>query len=219
MVYNQLKFIDVFCYIDTGSCILYVPAGSKDAYQKAVQWKDFKNIVEMSGISISTNHVNIASKGGSIATVDLSSDINWSASSDQTWLSLSPSSGIGNTTLILTAEANTTSFARTTIITISALGKDENIVTVTQEAGTQTGLTVAIGKEVSIYPSPVQDRFTIRGFEGTALYVLYDISGRKLLSGQLIEGTYISASYLSKGTYLLKISTNTGVIGRKIIKE
>jgi hypothetical protein len=36
----------VFSNVNKVTCILYVPAGSKSAYQAAKQWKDFTNIVE-----------------------------------------------------------------------------------------------------------------------------------------------------------------------------
>jgi hypothetical protein len=36
----------VFAYINKTTCTLYVPIGSKTAYQAAFQWKDFNNIVE-----------------------------------------------------------------------------------------------------------------------------------------------------------------------------
>ena len=39
--------VNVFDYIDKTLCQLYVPFGSKSAYQAADQWKDFQNIVEM----------------------------------------------------------------------------------------------------------------------------------------------------------------------------
>jgi len=38
---------DVFGSVDKTSCILFVPAGSRELYAAADQWKDFKNIVEM----------------------------------------------------------------------------------------------------------------------------------------------------------------------------
>ncbi|MDD4990946.1 MAG: leucine-rich repeat protein [Paludibacter sp.] len=37
----------VFNYVDKSACTLYVPVGTKAAYQTAAQWKDFNNIVEL----------------------------------------------------------------------------------------------------------------------------------------------------------------------------
>ena len=37
----------VFEGVDTETCVLYVPAGSKEKYEQADGWKEFKNIVEM----------------------------------------------------------------------------------------------------------------------------------------------------------------------------
>ena len=37
----------VFAGVDTETCVLYVPAGSADAYRNADGWKEFKNIVEI----------------------------------------------------------------------------------------------------------------------------------------------------------------------------
>ncbi|GHT39447.1 hypothetical protein AGMMS49965_05470 [Bacteroidia bacterium] len=37
---------NVFIYVNTNTCTLYVPAGSTSAYRAATQWKDFPNIVE-----------------------------------------------------------------------------------------------------------------------------------------------------------------------------
>lgn len=42
---NECK--DVFLNVNKNTCFLYVPYGSKAAYQAADQWKDFVNIVEM----------------------------------------------------------------------------------------------------------------------------------------------------------------------------
>lgn len=37
----------VFTSVNTNTCTLYVPVGSKTAYQTAVQWRDFQKIVEI----------------------------------------------------------------------------------------------------------------------------------------------------------------------------
>ena len=44
----------VFKYVNTNYCSLYVPSGSKSAYQAAYQWSDFTNITEL-GNSITYN--------------------------------------------------------------------------------------------------------------------------------------------------------------------
>ena len=44
---GQTDASSVFSGVDTENCILYVPAGTADAYRQAEGWKAFKNIVEM----------------------------------------------------------------------------------------------------------------------------------------------------------------------------
>jgi len=43
---NLNSSLSVFDGINKTTCILYVPVGSKSAYQTANQWEDFTNIVE-----------------------------------------------------------------------------------------------------------------------------------------------------------------------------
>ena len=49
---------DVFAGVMKSSCILYVPQGTKTAYQTANQWKDFTNIVEMTNTGVSTQTID-----------------------------------------------------------------------------------------------------------------------------------------------------------------
>jgi len=68
----------VFTSVNTNSCTLYVPIGSKAAYQVAVQWKDFKNIVETttavpnlfhSNLIVYTNMSAIIVEGSSVGEI------------------------------------------------------------------------------------------------------------------------------------------------------
>ncbi len=45
---------NVFYSAPKSTCVVYVPAGSKEAYSAADQWKDFTNIVEMGTVGINT---------------------------------------------------------------------------------------------------------------------------------------------------------------------
>jgi len=50
---------DVFLNVDKVACTLYVPVGSKSAYQSANQWKDFVNIVDMATDVPAVEYTNI----------------------------------------------------------------------------------------------------------------------------------------------------------------
>ena len=111
----------VFYNINKTTCLLYVPYGSKSLYAALTQWKDFANIVEnTTGFILSTNKLKLPYNAGSSVNVDLKSNVAWTVSSNQPWLTVNPGSGSGNSTLALTAETNTTSITRKGIITVSA---------------------------------------------------------------------------------------------------
>ncbi|MBR5855637.1 MAG: T9SS type A sorting domain-containing protein [Paludibacteraceae bacterium] len=56
---------------------------------------------------------------------------------------------------------------------------------------------------IVVYPNPVQDVLYINGIADQTLRV-YDMQGRMV---QITEGTQVTVSNLSKGTYLLQIGT------------
>ena len=123
----------VFSGVNTETCILYVPVGTKDSYAAAYRWKDFKNIVEFELLlSVSHNSVAISDTTGSAATFDISSNTEWKISSAPNWLSISDTMGINNDSVILTAEANPNTVERTGLVTVSGLGTPSQTITVTQ---------------------------------------------------------------------------------------
>ncbi len=89
-------------------------------------------------LSVSPSALDIASVAGSSATFHVTSNTNWNAVSNQSWLIASPVSGSDNSVVTVTAEANPLSVARTAIVTISATGTTSKTVTVTQAAGAAT---------------------------------------------------------------------------------
>lgn len=84
-------------------------------------------------LSVSTNEISLASAADAQDSIDISSNIAWSAVSSESWLSLSTESGVGNATIILTAEENSDSEPRIATITVSGVDTEELIITVTQE--------------------------------------------------------------------------------------
>jgi len=123
---------DIFNLVNKNTCTLYVPFGCKTQYGSSLQWEDFLNIVEMPGIFFSKNSLGIGLEGGT-AQIAISSSSDWTAISDQTWLAISPSSGItGIDTIIFTASANPTTALRKAVVTISAKDLDPQTITVSQ---------------------------------------------------------------------------------------
>jgi hypothetical protein len=124
----------VFQRIDTNKCILKVPFGSKDLYKTAYPWSNFTNIVENSqGFILSPTLIKVAAEGGSESTANVSANVSWTANSDQTWLTVNPTSGTGDKTLTCTAEANGTVVTRTAKVTVSASGVTSQSITISQD--------------------------------------------------------------------------------------
>jgi aminopeptidase N len=59
-------------------------------------------------------------------------------------------------------------------------------------------------KEVKVYPNPAHDRISVRG-NGEMLFELYDLSGKVILSKQIVQSADIDLSGLSGGMYFYKI--------------
>lgn len=133
--------LNVFNGVDQTNCVLKVPYGSKSKYQSASQWQDFTNIVEApEGFGLSANMVSVAAEEGSTASINMTANVDWILSSDQTWLTVSPGSGNDNQILVFTAEANPSIISRVAKVTVSANGFQSQTITITQEAKVSVGL-------------------------------------------------------------------------------
>jgi len=109
-------------------------------------------------LSISSSTAKVAKNINSIVTVDVTSNTTWTASSNQSWLSVN-SGSTGNGTLMCTITSlNPTISTRSSIVTISAAGLANQTVTVTQAAGDATlsvsastaGVAKSIGSTSSV---------------------------------------------------------------------
>jgi hypothetical protein len=156
---------DVFWNFDKSSCTLYVPYDSKATYQVADTWKDFKNIVEpTNGFSLSARTAQIGSEAGSTNSIELKANVNWTASCDQSWLTLSTNSGTSNASLKLSAEANTAFVSRVATLTVSATGYDSQKIVITQHG---TALKVTAGTLLSTFTSTELSLMTNLTLTGT----------------------------------------------------
>jgi uncharacterized repeat protein (TIGR03803 family) len=88
-------------------------------------------------MTVSSQPISIAAKSGT-ASVTLTSNVDWSVSSDKDWLTISPSSGKDNGTLTITAQDNPTVSSRSANVYISGTNVNTITISVTQAAGDPT---------------------------------------------------------------------------------
>lgn len=131
---NLVSAFSVFSEVNKNTCKLYVPSGSSALYTRAIGWKDFSNIIEMPDIKLSATTANVAAAQASKVSIEISSNVAWVASSDQSWITISPASGSGNQTLTFTAEGNPLRSARNALVSISATGGYLQTIFIMQEA-------------------------------------------------------------------------------------
>lgn len=92
-------------------------------------------------LGVSASSVSIAQPANSTGNFAVTATQNWTAASNQTWLTISPKTGTSaGATLTCTATANTTFSNRTATVTVTGTDNVTKMVTVTQ-----AGLTVVVG--------------------------------------------------------------------------
>src|SRR6185503_1479726 len=101
------------------------------------------NCTAQTTLSVSPNAVSVAAAANSTGTFNITSNTSWTVSDDQAWLTVSPTSGSNNATVMVTAQANTGTASRSAIVTAAATGVPSQTVTVTQ-AGTGGGGTCTV---------------------------------------------------------------------------
>jgi uncharacterized repeat protein (TIGR02543 family) len=75
--------------------------------------------------------------------------------------------------------------------------------------------------KLNFYPNPVKEFLTISlGNNSTIMgYEIFDISGKRIEFKSNHDSNIIKVSRFSKGVYLLKVQTDTGMLKAKFIKE
>lgn len=139
-----------FGEVNKTTCILHVPFGSAELYAAAPEWQEFTNIVEGPGLSLSSNTVDLGPENNSSATIRVHTPSSWTITSDQEWLTASPSSGNNNETITFTAQANPSFNSRTATITVSTTDGYTETVTITQSAKANTAPVANAGNDQTV---------------------------------------------------------------------
>ena len=197
-----------FSGVNTSTCVLYVPFGSKVLYTAADGWKDFKNIVEMAEFRLSPTSL-IFESGQGTAKVEITTEVGWTVSSDQPWLTINPASGSGNASVNFTVEANPSVDKRKAEVIFSTSGGTSPDIIVRQK-GIPVTINVTAGNLSSKFPTVESRRINYLTITGTmdardfkfirnqlpSLLEL-DLSGATIIAYSGTEGTFLS-KYTSK---------------------
>jgi hypothetical protein len=129
--------------------------------------------------------------------------------------SLNTHFGIGSDTEITSLTVNWTSGI---VDVYNDLTINETMVSV--EGETIVGVGDTDVNDLILYPNPTTERINLSvaaGFDN-AVYMIYDVNGRKVLGGKLI-GRSIDVSNLSTGNYVLRFINNGNIKVQKFVKN
>jgi hypothetical protein len=119
-----------------------------------------------SSLSLSGNTLSLNPAINSSGTITITSNTSWTASSGQTWLTVSPTSGSNNGTLTLTAtSANTATTVRTATVTVSGTGVEAQTINITQlgtAAGSESDLRMHSTILARSYPNSILDNILMK---------------------------------------------------------
>jgi hypothetical protein len=111
-------------------------------------------------LDVSPSTLSVEAAASNTGTLRISSNIAWTASSNQSWATLSTYSGTGFATVVLIAAENTADADRLATITINGTGVETKTVSVTQ-AGLKIGIgNVVESSRINIYPNPNNGKFS-----------------------------------------------------------
>ena len=77
---------------------------------------------------------------------------------------------------------------------------------------------IDVSNQVNIYPNPAQNNFTIEtNNTDKQILQITDVNGKQVLTQTINGTTNVDASNLNAGVYNISISSNTGVVNKKLV--
>ena len=151
--------------------------------------------------------------------VAIKSNCMWEVSvEDDSWLTVTPTTGRGNKTLTIVSTQNSDESTRKNTIRVKALAGTNIDIGITQYPKDYTSVS-SNDISVSVYPNPTSGLIRI-SCPTKASYKLYNQFGAVILNEQLDAPlTTLDISDLSRGIYLMEVRNSNGVITKKIIKQ
>jgi len=160
---------------------------------------------------------NVTYQAG-MTTFAVTSNTNWTTTSDATWCQLT-ASGSGSGVISATYGQNETMVTRTANITVNGLGVAPVILQVIQQPSYVSILEVdALG--LKIFPNPARDyiRVIIPGLREEAVVQIFNVTGIKVFEQAFTEPDFrIDISSLGKGVFVVKVISENKFSYRNLV--
>ncbi len=153
--------------------------------------------------------------GSAIFTV--TTNAQWSATSNVSWCSVTPS-GSGNGNLVADFTENATAFDRMASLTVTVSGLTPQVVTIHQL--TNVGVESHPDITTTIAPNPTTGRFHLISSEMKKMdVIILDMTGRKILSRSCTSEADLTFDLTGtpQGCYLVKVMMNNGITVHRLI--
>jgi hypothetical protein len=170
-------------------------------------------------LAVQPTNQDVSTEAGT-TNFTVTSNTDWTTSSDVTWCTATPS-GSGNGTIIANYDMNDTYDQRMATILIAVTGLTPIPVTVTQDAS-----TVFVGElsadRIRIYPNPTKGIFNIAPVNGDKISMnvtVQDMNGKSILE-KTFKGRkeyQLDLSTAPDGNYHIIINTVNGMLVRKLV--
>ncbi len=178
----------------------------------------------------STESVQIASSAMTKSEA-ITANTSWSLKSSADWLTLDTSKGTGTSTISYSVTENTADTSRIATITASIISQKGNsiyylkstnsnnlldtiatdTIYVIQEKSATAKVISTQKTNISLYPNPVNDYFTVNGLTTeSAEMKVYDLNGHTISKQTIYNGQEVNATELTKGIYLLYVKDENG---------
>lgn len=117
---------------------------------------------ENSFLDLSSTNLNIGQAADSIQTFNISSNVGWTVSSNQSWLTPNVNNGTGNSKVTLFVTANTSANFRTATITVKGTDLPSKTISVTQNKLATSITDLNKEENIILYPNPFKTSFYIK---------------------------------------------------------
>lgn len=171
-------------------------------------------------IDVAFNTLTFKNDGKDSIQLNVFSNISWKIISEESWLHLNKKAGKLNDSIVMTAEPNLTETERFANFSIVGDSSTVHYIQVSQSPATNLFITKDIGLVIYSKPESKVLQFRVDSKWIGSDIEICSLDGRVVLRSRLIaQSTNLDINRLTKGHYIIRISSSEGSLMRKFLIE